>query len=516
MLTVLWVWAAFPPSRTPEFAYLLAVPALWWAGRAPAWKLFGWTMWLAWSLAWIVGLAWLHHVTYVGLVLLGAFLGALTAGWFLAARWAWPRALSGGIVAQVLATLGLGGLWVVGEWVRSWIFTGFPWMPLAATQWERPLALALCPYVGAYGVSALLIVFNLGLASYLHRFGTGRLGERRHWLTPPLGVALVALILGTFALAGNLLGQQRVRFVRVGIVQPYIPQDEKWNRSRIPEILRILEAETLKVAAQKPDFIVWPEASVPLILHYDPGFQPELESLAKRAGVPLLVGVVVVDEPGTPQERWTNAAVVVDPARGLIQGSYAKRHLVPFGEYVPLGRLLSWIKKLVPIGEDFRPGENAQPLSVPTARGPLRAGLLICYEDVFASLGRESAEAGGELLTTITNDAWYGEGAAAYQHAAHSALRAAETRRPMVRAGNGGWSGWMDEYGTTREVLRDERGTVYFRGGGVVEVTRDARWVGKQTPYTQHGDWFVGVCAALAAFAAWRLFHVRTLAPNPS
>ena len=109
----------------------------------------------------------------------------------------------------------------------------------------------------------------------------------------------------------------------------------------------------------------------------------------------------------------------------------------------------------------------------------------------------------------LTNNAGYGEGAAAYQHAAHSALRAAETRRPVVRCGNGGWSGWFDEYGGLREELTDARGSVYFRGGGLVQRTRDERGVGRLTPYTMHGDWFVAVCAGLAALAALRVGRMQ-------
>ena len=135
--------------------------------------------------------------------------------------------------------------------------------------------------------------------------------------------------------------------------------------------------------------------------------------------------------------------------------------------------------------------------------------MLICYEDVFPGLARANAAAGAEVLVNLTNNAWYGEGAAAYQHAAHSALRAAETRRPVVRCGNGGWSGWFDEYGGLREELRDGRGSVYFRGGGTVRVTRDRRWVDRLTPYTVHGDWFVAACGALAVLAALRVGRLR-------
>lgn len=438
---------------------------------------------------------------------LAVFLGCFSSLWFLAARWALPRVVRAGAGPKVMAAVGLAAAWVVGEWVRSWLFTGFPWLTLAATQWQRPILLSLCPYVGAYGVSFLLILVNLGLTAYLVRLSTARYDERRRWFTPELTLALVALLAGTFGLAGDLIGQGRRRepWLRVGIVQPYIPQTLKWEAAAAQENLSILEQETARIATLQPDLVLWPESAVPYILKVQPQLQSWLERQARGAGAPVLSGVVVMEDAEKPSERWYNGAVVIDPERGLQAEYYVKRHLVPFGEYVPLGRALSWMKKFVPIGDNFLPGRSAAPLTVSTRRRPVAAGVLVCYEDVFPRLARASTAAGAELLVNVTNNAWYGEGAAAYQHAAHSALRAAETRRPLVRCGNGGWSGWFDEYGAMREVLTDARGSVYFRGGSAVALTRDARWIGRLTPYVVYGDWFVAVSAALAVLAAARV-----------
>jgi apolipoprotein N-acyltransferase len=140
-------------------------------------------------------------------------------------------------------------------------------------------------------------------------------------------------------------------------------------------------------------------------------------------------------------------------------------------------------------------------------------GPLVCYEDIFPRLARESTLAGAELLAVQTNNGWFGTGGAAYQHATHSVLRAVENRRPVIRCGNAGWSGWIDEYGHIRAVLTGEDGTVYFRGSETHVVTRDLRWQGQQTFYTLHGDWFLSVCAGLAALGAWLL--VAFQAPPP-
>jgi apolipoprotein N-acyltransferase len=140
-------------------------------------------------------------------------------------------------------------------------------------------------------------------------------------------------------------------------------------------------------------------------------------------------------------------------------------------------------------------------------------GPLICYEDVFPDLARHSALGGAAVLTVMTNNGWFGEGGAAYQHAAHAVLRAVENRRPVLRCGNGGWSGWIDEFGGIRNVVTNERGTIYFRGTKVIEVSRDARWLERNSVYTEYGDWFVLVAAGLAMFS-FSLLKVAELGPR--
>jgi apolipoprotein N-acyltransferase len=154
---------------------------------------------------------------------------------------------------------------------------------------------------------------------------------------------------------------------------------------------------------------------------------------------------------------------------------------------------------------------DANPLVVHVRNDNYAFGPLLCYEDIYPELARRSVLAGSEVLTVLTNNAWFGEGGAAYQHAAHSVLRAVETRRPVLRCGNGGWSGWIDEFGNIRAVLTQlpngtiqthpgtDGGTIYFRGAATVQITRDLRWMGRNSFYVEHGDWFVLVCAGLVA-----------------
>jgi apolipoprotein N-acyltransferase len=248
-------------------------------------------------------------------------------------------------------------------------------------------------------------------------------------------------------------------------------------------------------------------------LYRDANVAPWLESVAKRIGKPVLLGTVYTTTAG-PLESWYNGATVVDPVAGVSSDLYAKRKLVPFGEYIPLRPVLGWLEKVVPIGGDFQRGADAHPLLLPVGTSRVPVGVLICYEDIFPDLARDSVRSGAEVLAVLTNNGWFGEGGAAYQHATHSVLRAVETRRPVIRCGNGGWSGWIDEFGNIRATLTNESGSVYFRGAETLTVTRDLRWRDRQSFYTQHGDWFLLVCAILAVAAYYLAVALRPVRPG--
>ncbi|HWA26386.1 MAG TPA: apolipoprotein N-acyltransferase [Lacunisphaera sp.] len=506
---------AYPPVNQGEAAYVLALPAALWIHRRPAFQLFAWTVLGSHAVAWTVLLWWLHNVTWVGLFILGPFAGLLASVWLLGAWWVIPRVRGHHAIIRIVAMLGLAGLCVVLEWVRGWLFGGFPWLPLAASQWQHPFLLQVAAYAGAWATTFILIVFNLGAAAYVHRaFFEGVTGFKKR--TPEFSVALLVLMAGSFPFLGETFNQERRTLVRAALIQPYIPQDQKWDEAFATTVLKTLEAVTLTATKHgSPELIIWPEAVTPWPLFRDKNVQSWLEYVTNKAGKPILLGTVYTRPGSKGEEDWYNGAFLVEPKTGLRPEGYAKRKLVPFGEYIPLRPVLGWLEKFVPIGGDFIPGKSAAPVPVPTVDGPVPVGVLVCYEDIFPHLARASAQEGAELLAVLTNNAWYGEGGAAYQHAAHSVLRAIENRRPVVRVGNGGWSGWIDEYGNIRVTVLNDAGTVYFRGGQTVTVSRDRRWEQRQSFYTQHGDWFVAVCAVLATVTYYLVLTLRPLAPKP-
>lgn len=518
VLTVLLAVVSFPPFKTPEFAYAMLVPGAFWAYRRPAWKRYIWTMFAAQAVAWTILLGWLHNVTWVGLALLGPFAGAWVGTWYLAARWTLPRIIGLATPVRLLAVLGLAGVWVIIEWTRTWLLGGFPWLPLAASQWERVSILQVAAYTGAYGVSFVLVMANLGFAAYAHRLFCERdrargINKRSQEFFLALFL-LLACVSIHFPEAFNRRGQSE-RLGKIAIVQPYIEQDVKWDPTKIPAIVSVLEKTTLDAARTRPDLMLWPEASTPLAVKGHAEMKKLVEGLVQRAKAPLLLGSVAIEKPNTPEEQWFNGAFLVLPDKGVQENYYAKRQLVPFGEFVPLRPVLGWIDKFVPIGGDFARGETSSPLLVPLGEKIAVFGPLICYEDIYPQLARFSALGGASVLTVLTNNGWFGEGGAAHQHAAHSVLRAVENRKPVIRCGNGGWSGWIDEFGGIRKVVTNDQGTIYFRGVQAIEVQRDRRWVEQTTFYTEHGDWFVLAAAGLVAFGFALLKTARPVVGEP-
>lgn len=497
LTAVLWV-VSIPPFDFAEAAYVALVPLILWLFLEPSWKralLFSFLS--SWA-AWCVILIWLRHVTVFGTLALAAVLAALFLLWVAGARWILPKVAGRAFVWRAVGFLGLAGLWVVVEWVRSWIFWGFPWAPLALSQWERPVVLQIAAWTGAYGVSFVLVFFNLCVAYTLRSRVV--VPQRRllvGWFSPDLYLALGALGVCISVFFVSLPARDsKVDLLTAGVVQPYITPELKWDEAKELENLEILELWTRRVGIEDGDVVLWPEAATPWPVEGSAAMQERLTFLVNELRKPILMGAI-----GWRQatDKWYNGALVVNPVTGMDPAVYVKRELVPFGEYVPRG--FRFIEKVVPLGGDFISAEGAGLVPLTVGERTLQIGSLVCYEDSFPGLARESAAAGADIFFVAANNAWYKEEGGAPQHAAHSVLRAVENRRPVMRCGNGGWSGWIDAYGMIRDVLVDAEGSVYFRGGGSYTVFQFEEWMGRESYYTRKGDWFVVLSAALFVFA---------------
>jgi apolipoprotein N-acyltransferase len=171
--------------------------------------------------------------------------------------------------------------------------------------------------------------------------------------------------------------------LKIGIVQPYTPATLKWDPTQAQTQLTILEALTREVALENPDVILWPEAATPLPIKGNLFIQEWAEALVHDIQIPIWMGNTAYD---TKTATWENGCFIVTPDKGLLPDYYVKRHLVPFGEYIPLRHLWPWIKKIVPLEGDTQPGQSDQPLITELNGKTLRIGCLVCYEDIFPEL----------------------------------------------------------------------------------------------------------------------------------
>jgi len=511
LATALLFTFSFPLHQVPEFAYCFVVPFLVWGYNCSNKKVLCWSAFTAGWLGWLLTIFYLRHVWF-GLPFVAAAYGGLyLGGWLFVAALVVKNAVKKSTLLRLVILLGLSGFWVVLEWIRGWLFSGYPWLPLAASQWERPVLLQILEWTGASGLSFVLIFFNLTISTFiielcqslkLRNNGLAPRPLSKYWLEGYL--SMIFLIFGVFIFLKNLPQKENQQFVfNVGIVQPDIAPNLKWDQDFFWDNLRVLREESLKLKPFNPDVIIWPESAIPSPLNEDINMCLWTEGLVNEVNVPFLIGALAKEQ----DNKWYNAIVEVIPEHGLSPVYCAKRKPVPFGEYVPLREWLPFLNKVVPLDFDLTPGLNKDPLKVTINDKQWKIGGLVCYEDIFSWLARESVLRGAQFLLVVTNDAWYHAEGGAYQHAANSVIRAVEVRRPVIRCGNNGWSGWIDEYGNIRYVVINDLNSIYFRGGNVFPIYRDTSWNGKFTFYTQHGDWFVilsGFLIAFAALAMWK------------
>jgi apolipoprotein N-acyltransferase len=378
-------------------------------------------------------------------------------------------------------------LWVGAEVARAHFLSGFPWGLLGYIPSGRLTVIQVAAWTGVYGVSALVVLVNTLLA----RLALG--GPHR---TLALAAVLVAAVLG-----GVLgLGQARLARVEAGLasrptvpvalVQGNIAQSLKWEPGARDATLRTY-GDLTRQAAPGRRLVVWPEAAMPAYVRLDPAALAWLTDLAAEVKTPLLIGA-----PDAFQERsvtrYLNSAFLVGSPGLLLR--YDKIHLVPFGEYVPLKRLLFFVEAIAAEIGDFSPGQRR--VVFPLAGAPF--GVVICYEVIFPDLFRRFVQDGASFMVNITNDAWFGDSGGPLQHLAMVPLRAVENGVTVARAANTGVSALVAPTGAIGPRLELDR-----RGVLPVEVPAGAGG----TFYTRHGDVFAhslaGVSVLALAGLAW-------------
>ncbi|MGI9304356.1 MAG: apolipoprotein N-acyltransferase [Gammaproteobacteria bacterium] len=368
----------------------------------------------------------------------------------------------------VLLIAVLPALWVLLEWMRGWVITGFPWLLLGQAQLDTPLA-GVIPVLGAYGASWLAAITAGLLACLLV------IPLRAVWLP---AAAIVVVWLAAAGLKQIEWTQARNETFGASLIQGNIPQDQKWLPA---QRLRAIDmyAEMTR-ASWGSDLIIWPESAIPAYYQKISPYLAPLIAEVREHNAILFAGAFYFD---AERETRHNSLVKIDAEEAV----YHKRHLVPFGEFMPLRALLQWTDSMLDIPmADLSSGEG-QPLLM-AADVPI--GISICYEDAY---GNETLDAFPEaqLLINVSNDAWFGDSFAPHQHLEIARLRALETERFLLRATNTGVSAVIGPSGALIDQLPQFE-------KGVLNATVDLRT--GLTPFARWGNW--GVVVLLSAMLA--------------
>lgn len=476
LLTSALLFAASPGSLAlPQLAWLALVPLFWGLANQPPRRaaLLGLICGLAYYLpllSWIIIVLATYGQVPVPIAVLALVFLALYMSCYLAA-FAFLCARTGPRLPLLVFA---PACWVALDLIRSLLFTGFPWLDLAYTQYNLPLLIQVADLAGHHGLTFLMVLANVlifTLATSLVRRKT------LPWALISAATALLLLASGYSLWRMHTLPATLVQAeqLEVAAVQGNIPQDQKWQpafqRETLATYLRLSNELYL---GKNPQLIIWPETALPFYPYEHPLFLKLHSELTRPRQAYLLTGAPHRRKnPDAAPLIYSNSAFLLSPD-GQVAGRYDKQHLVPFGEYIPFRQILGFASPLVETLGAFTPGQSNTPLSCQNSR----IGVLICFESIFPELSRQQAKAGANLLVTITNDAWFGRSNAPWQHLAMGVFRAVETRKTLVRAANTGVSAFIDplgriqgasllftEYARSQPVALIEGLTCYVRWG---------------------------------------------------
>jgi apolipoprotein N-acyltransferase len=415
--------------------------------------------------------AWLALLLMGGLVLLMAGWQALL-GWSL---WRWLPRHNG--VGTLLA---MPAAWVLIEWLRGWMFSGFPWLSLGYSQTDSPLA-GIAPLAGVYGISAAVLLSAAGLVTLVRAQGRLRVVAAACAVLPWVTGAALQHVEWTQIRGGT---------VSVALVQGAVPQDLKWQAEHRDNTLTLYRG--LNQQALGARLVVWPEAALPGVANGLGRYLAEVWAEARAAESALLIGAVRTDDSG---RDYFNSLLALGSGEPAV---YDKQHLVPYGEYFPVPDFVRlWLQRMDMPFSDLVPGAAGQP---PLSVAGLKVAASICYEDAYGELLR-SAEREADLLVNVTNDAWFGTGSARYQHLQIARMRALESGRDLLRVANDGVSAVVDYRGRVLQQAPEFtpavlRGQVQPRQG--------------LTPWLAAGDTPVlALASLLVAGLAWWQARVR-------
>jgi len=472
---------SFPRFNICFFSWFAFVP-LFFATRDKSSRIAFLLFYFTGILFWFGIIYWLVHVTLAGLIVLVLYL-ALYFGIF---------GLGVSTINHQPSTINhlfIPSLWVLLEYIRSHLFTGFPWALLGYAQYLNLPIIQIADITGAWGVSFLVMMVNVAI--YIAVSGKlSAISKKQKYLLPILAL-FVTLTYGYFKIYSLKLKMLSNLPLKISVIQGNIPQELKWDIRAEDFIMGRYLGLTSEAAKDKLDLIIWPEAALPSVLEEEPVFFENVKRFVKEINIPLLLGALT-----SRNNLYYNSTLLIS-GDGKLLNRYDKLHLVPFGEYIPLRKILGFLETVVPIG-DFSPGKEYTVFSIPT-----KFSVLICFEDLFPQISREFTKKGANFLVNITNDAWFGKTSSPYQHLQASVFRAVENRLCLVRAANTGVSGFIGPAGKIISLVQDKSGRNIFVSGYKTQEIFIARC--PLSFYTRFGDVFIVICLVFILYGIMQL-----------
>jgi len=486
----------------------------------------------------LVSLYWLLNIPVMKLAPMAAWLALSGFLSLYAGSWVWlcwrmspirkdsgRDAGPGEVLEQLVAAgwarrltwaLACAALWVTWEMVQARLFSGFPWNFLGASQYQMLPIIQVASFTGVYGVSFLAAWFAVSLlcaaAVVLRRSSQ----SPRQWMGEVIVPLLVLMSVVAFGFRQVVRPASPAKELKIALVQPSIPQRWVWEpaeqSNRFAQLLLLSE----RAVQEKPDLLVWPEAAVPGYVRWDTNIYQAVTNLVRRHGAWLVLG----SDDAAPRQNSDNpfatdvfnASFLMNP-EGELVATYRKCRLVIFGEYLPLARWLPFLERWTGMGS-FTAGQGPMPFRVPDLK--LKTSVLICFEDVFPHHARGYVEDDTDFLLNLTNNGWFGESAAQWQHAANAVFRSVENGVPTVRCANNGLTCWVEATGRLNEVYFSGTKDAYGAGFKVVKVPLLAGAKREPTFYRKHGDVFGWGCVVWSATVVGGTFLRRRSDERPA
>lgn len=537
ILSGLVLSSAFPPLNWQLLAFAALAPLLVQSIKNPSsWRLFSYGY--VWSMTWsFCSFFWLREINTAIPFALALIFGLWGGVYACIMSFVWHYGLNdvnhllmgakmrensnAGALKCIIFALSGGCIFIMLEYIRIKMF---PWNFIGVTQYKMLYLIQIVKWCGIYGVSFLIVCMNAALAVLFWCIAEKMRSKQVNIRGAAICNIFVLFLIAAAAVYGffEFRKSEKIylegRKIRCGVIQGDISQRRVSTPEMAKEALDTYIKMSYELAAKKPDIIIWPETAVPYPYfggHIVSGYyRRDVHTFVTEKKIPLLIGTLDFVQISDGRYDMTNSALLIN-TQGRVCAGYAKINRVPYGEFVPFREFLSdELAEKFGMGRDLRAGDDPAPLEILPG---VRAGMAICYESIFASLARDEANSGANMLLAINNDAWYPESSEPEQHVANAVFRAVETGLPALRCGNNGASSLILPSGRISWMIGRKDLLARERLSGIAEVLIQDKV--PSTFYTRFGDVFLFIlfCGGLAVIftGIWNCFAaLQTLRKN--